>query len=351
MTSGWQRFLRRGRPARWTRPGVDPYALAAERRTAHLVAPEPADPVGRREQARRNDEAVARLLGPEGPPVATADHTVPVPGHADVRLRVYWPYDVPAPPGSGLPVLVYFYGGAFSLAGIDWCSRDGYYRRIAADAGLVLVAGDYAHAPEHRFPTQPEQCWRVLEWAADAASDLGADADRVAVGGASSGGNLAAAATLLNRQRNRRPIRLQVLEQPVLDLTAGHARTRGMSSVPGAIVRAMARRVVRQYLGDDPAAPRDPLASPLLAGDMSGLPPAMIWTSELDPLSGDGEAYARALTAAGVPACCVRTIGATHTSPGMRRRVPAADHQYRDLVGTLRAALHDDPVRYPDPRS
>lgn len=338
----------------WTTPRVDPYIAAAERRLAPHLVPETAkDPAVRREQARRNDEEAARILARPEVRVATAEHTVEVPGHPDARVRVYWPTARRAHPSAskpGLPVLVHFFGGGFTLAGLDWPGWDGHYRRLARAAGVIVVAGEYSLAPEVQFPAQPEQCWRVLEWAVEHATELGGDPAALAIGGTSSGGNLAAAVTRLNRQRGRRPIRLQILESPALDLSGRHRRTRDIDpKAPGVILRRLGRLLTRQYLGTGPDAPLDPLASPLLADDLYGLPPALILTSEIDPLSGDGEAYARALTAAGVPAVCVRHVGATHGAERMTGRVPSADHWFAQVVGALRG-LGEAPVAYPDPK-
>jgi acetyl esterase len=326
------------RRSRFRRPALDSAVAAWEQRVAPLLAPEPADPAGRRRVAARNDEAVSSALGITPLPTASEEHIVPVDGHPDVRVRVYWPGEERTPPGSGLPVLVYFYGGGFTIAGIDWVSWDARFRARARDAGIVIIAADYAHAPEERFPTQPEQCWSAFEWTHAHAEQLGASPNRIAVGGASSGGDLAAAVTLMNRDRSAHPIALQLLENPALDLTMAHADMGGIDArMPGVIVRAVGRTLVRQYVGDDSAAARAPYASPLRAATHEGLPPAVILTSELDPLRGDGEAYARALSAAGVPVTALRFIGQTHGSLGSTGFVPAADVAHRLIISELRA--------------
>jgi acetyl esterase len=335
-------------------PVVDPFVTRMSQRLAGLQhAPEPKDPAGRRAHAAAFDKVSTAALGIEPLPAATEEHRVPVPGHPDARLRVYWPSEQRLPPivdgeAGGLPVLVYFFGGGFTIAGIDWVGWDAGFRRRANEAGVIIVAGEYSLAPEVTYPAQPEQCWNVFEWAAENARSLGGDPERLAIGGASSGGNLAAAVTLMNRDRARRPIRLQLLEAPSLDLTRGHLDARGITSVPGAILRGIARQLVHQYLGPNRATEKEPYASPLLASDHRGLPPAVIYTAEMDPLRGDGEAYARRLAAAGVPTSCVRYIGQTHTSGGLTGHVPAADHLHRDVIATLRM-LHDEPIRYGDP--
>lgn len=330
------------RGSRYRRPMLDRAVAAHEERIAPFLAPEPSDPVGRRRVAGENDTAVSAALGVSPRDSATAEHTVPVSDHPDVRVRVYWPGPEPTPPGSGLPILVYFYGGGFTIAGIDWVSWDARFRERAHDAGIVIVAADYAHAPEQRFPAQPEQCWSAFEWAFAHAEELGGSADRLAVGGASSGGDLAAAVTLLNRDRAARPVVLQLLENPALDLTIGHADARGVSAgMPGVIVRKAGRMLVRQYVGDDPKAASNPYASPLLADSHAGLPPALIITSELDPLRGDGEAYARALSDAGVDVTAVRFVGQTHGSLGATGSVPSADVAHRLIVTELRRLRAD----------
>lgn len=326
--------------SRFRRPLLDSAVAALEERVAPLLSPEPSDPAGRRRVAALNDDAMSAALGITPLPTASEEHIVPVDGHPDVRVRVYWPGEQRTPPGSGLPVLVYFYGGGFTIAGIDWVSWDARFRTRARDAGIVIVAADYAHAPEQRFPTQPEQCWSAFEWTRAHAEELGASPDRIAVGGASSGGDLAAAVTLMNRDRSAHPIVLQLLENPALDLTMGHTDMTGIDSrMPGVIVRAVGRNLVQQYVGDDSAAARRPYASPLLAASHQGLPPALILTSELDPLRGDGEAYARALSAAGVPVTAMRFIGQTHGSLGSTGFVPSADAAHRLIVSELRT-LH-----------
>lgn len=337
-----------------SKPTVDAFVTAVSGRLAALQrTPEPKDPVGRRAHAAAFDRVSSEALGTETLVAATEDHTVQVPGHPDARLRVYWPDQQRLPAladgaSGGRPVLVYFFGGGFTIAGIDWIGWDAGFRRRAREAGVIIVAGEYSLAPEVRYPAQPEQCWSVFEWAAEHARSLGGDPDRLAIGGASSGGNLAAAVTLMNRDRGKRPIRLQLLEAPSLDLTRGHLDARGITQVPGAILRRLARQLVLQYLGPDRATQREPYASPLLATDHRGLPPAVIYTAEMDPLRGDGEAYARVLSEASVPVSCVRYIGQTHTSGGLTGHVPAADHLHRDVITTLRT-LHEDPVSYGAP--
>ncbi|WDG19269.1 alpha/beta hydrolase [Microbacterium sp. Clip185] len=344
-----------------TRKG-DPFVAAAARRVEEVARPVmgdswrhgfPKDPVQRRSYAQRMDAAATEATGVAAPQVATQEHILPVSGYPEARLRVYWPTAEPLDSSSPvrLPVLVYFFGGSFTMGGIDWSGLDTMCRVRAAEARVIVVAGEYSLAPEVTYPAQPEQCWSVFEWAIAHAPEIGGDAGRIALGGASAGGNLAAAVTLMNRDRGGHPLRLQLLEVPALDLTGRHLDARAISPLmPGAVVRRMLRPIVRDYLGADSvsrAAPQ-PYASPLRARDHSGLPPALILTAERDVLRGDGEAYARVLAASGVPVTCVRYLGQDHGSAGHRRLNPAADDAHRQVVATLRS-LHDDAVDYAEP--
>jgi acetyl esterase len=333
----------------YRKPRLDAFAAAVEKRLAPLSPKQGRTPQARRANAEAFDPIMCAELGIEPVDVATEEHTLPVPGHPDARLRVYWPTPERAAAvegdADGLPVLVYFFGGGFEIAGIDWVWWDASFRERARDAGIIVVAGEYSHAPEQKFPTQPEQCWTVFEWAAEHARELGGDPERMAIGGGSAGGNLATATALMNRDRANRPVRLQLLEVPLLDLTAGHLKSQ--PGIPKLVFRQLAKTLVTQYLGKDRALRRNPYASPLLAPSLKGMPPTVIYTAELDALRGDGEAYARALGEAGVPVSCMRMIGQNHGSAGYGRSVPAAQHLHRDIIATLRT-LHDAPVTYPE---
>lgn len=286
-----------------------------------------------RRAARAWDRTELETVGTPGPEVRTSEHEVPVVGYPTVRVRVYHP---PTRGSSPVPACLTFFGGAFRIGGIDYPTTDAACRRRAADAGVAMVAVDYALAPEHRYPTQVEQAHAALEWLFSSAAELGFDADRIGIAGTSAGANLAAAVTLMNRDRGRLPLRLQVLEVPVLDLTGRHlelSATRALG-IPSLIALRELRSVVRTYLPKRSDA-RSPYASPLLAASHEGLPPAVIFTAEYDPLRGDGAAYAAALRAAGVDASAVRYLGGTHDTPIFTGALPAARRWHADAVSAL----------------
>ncbi len=285
------------------------------------------------------DRKELETVGTPGPDVRITEHTIDVPGWPSFRVRVYDPRD--AERSEALPACLTFFGGAFRIGGIDYPTTDAANRRRAVDADVVVAAVNYALSPEHRYPTQVSQGYAALEWLFENAGSLGVDPERIGIAGASAGANLAAAVTLMNRDRDQHPIRLQVLEVPVVDLTGKHLDLRATRAIgiPTLIALRELRSVAGTYLPDRRAA-RDPYASPLLATSHEGLPPAVVLTAQYDPLRGDGEAYAAALRSAGVDASAVQYLGGTHDTSIFTAVLPAARRWHADVVAALRR-LHD----------
>jgi acetyl esterase len=323
---------------------------AAAAATATAAAAEPAKKGARlspgararakhRASARAWDRKELAAIGTPGPGIRTTEHTLEPPDLPPFRVRIYWPGAegaagaVAGPP----PACLAFYGGAFRIGGIDYPTTDAGYRRRAADSGVAIVAVDYALAPEHRYPVAVEQAYAALDWIVASAADLGLDRDRIGLMGTSAGGCIAAALTLINRDRAQHPIRLQVLEVPVVDLTGGHidlGATRALG-IPSIIALRELNSVARTYLPNRRAA-REPYASPIRAESLAGLPPAVVLTAEYDPLRGDGAAYAAALREAGVEASAVRYLGVTHDIPMFTGALDAARRWHDDIVSALR---------------
>jgi acetyl esterase len=227
------------------------------------------------------------LQGP-GPEVASVAHRF-IPGPtADLPVRVY----IPAGEGP-FPAIVYYHGSGWVITNIEVC--DASMRALANDTGCVVVAVNYQKAPEHKFPVPFNDSWAGLTWVVGHAEELNVDPARIAVGGDSAGGNLAAVAAL----RAREVLRGQLLVYPALD--AAMAGDSFGEFVDGAMFTTSDMALCwRTYLGDD-AADGDPDASPLAARDLGGLPPAYIAVAAHDPLRDDGLRYAAALREAGVP--------------------------------------------------
>ncbi|MDW4574182.1 alpha/beta hydrolase [Microbacterium sp. M3] len=280
------------------------------------------------------DRTELSTVGTSGPEVRITEHQVPVPGHPAVRVRIYHPSVAGHAP---VPAVLAFYGGAFRIGGIDYPTTDAAYRRRCVDAHVAIAAVDYALAPEHRYPVQVEQAHAALEWLFESAGDVGVDPSRIGVLGISAGGNLAAALTIMNRDRGDRPLALQVLEVPVVDLTGDHMDLGAMRAlrIPRFLTVRELRSVARTYLAR-PQDARESYASPLRAASHRGLPPAVILTAEYDPLRGDGDAYGAALRRAGVDASVVRYQGVTHDTPIFTGVLPAARRWHDDVVAALR---------------
>jgi acetyl esterase len=251
-------------------------------------------------------------------------------GSGRVSIRTYRP----AGANGDLPLVVYIHGGGFVIGDLD--THDAICRDLVAAGGFALLALDYGLSPEHRFPDAPAQCADVLTWARQHAGSLGADAERIAVAGDSAGGNLAAAACLLLRDRGLSLPRFQLQVYPVTDLTMSCASVRQAPQDYGLSAADLAW-FYQHYLGPGGDA-RDTYASVLFA-DLAGLPPAHVITVEHDPLRDEGEAYASALAAAGVAVTTRRYPGLVHGSFEMSAVVPAARDLLRDAAATLAKAL------------
>jgi acetyl esterase len=187
----------------------------------------------------------------------------------------------------------------------------------ASRVGAVVVSVNYRLAPLHRFPAAVEDCYAALAWAAAHAAELGADRP-LAVMGESAGGTLSAVVCLLARERGGPAISHQALIYPATDMTA--PRPAALASAPFLSKDEMVA-FRRLYLGPD-GDPGNPWASPLLAADHAGLPPALIQVAEHDPLREDGVRYAAALRTAGVPVRLTEYVGVPHgfvSFPGLCR--------------------------------
>jgi acetyl esterase/lipase len=252
-----------------------------------------------------------------------------------VSVRVYRPADSVS---EVLPIVMNFHGGGF-VSGDPrqsewWCSS------IAQEVRAVVVSVDYRLAPEHPFPAAPDDCYAATVWAAENASDLGADGTRLAVMGDSAGGNLAAVICLMARDRGGPPIAFQLLIYPMVDMIGDYPSEDENEFAP--ILGKADLHVHEVYcLGGD-SARADPYASPLF-GKHEGLPPALIQTAEHDPLRDQGPAYAAALEAAGVPAQVRNYVDAVHGYISVPGIVPAARQALADAAAALRAALSESP--------
>ena len=219
---------------------------------------------------------------------ATEDRTIPGPA-GDLPVRIY------APKGEGpFPILLFFHGGGFTIGSI--ASHDPVARQLCAQAEALVVSVDYRLAPEAKFPAAVEDCFAATQWVAANAAEVGGDASRIAVCGDSAGGNLAAVVSLLARDAGGPPICFQALVYPATDARGGHPSREENAEGPF-LTKDTMEWFEEQY--GTPADRTDWHCSPLLAEDLSNLPPALIITAQYDPLRDEGEAYGEALRAAG----------------------------------------------------
>lgn len=227
------------------------------------------------------------MTGGEAQPV----HAVEDRDADGVPVRVYRPSADP-----NLPIFVVLHGGGWVIGNVE--QYDGIARWLANASGAVVVSVDYRLAPEHPYPAPLDDCFTALQWAATHATEIGGDASRIAVGGDSAGGNLAAVCALLARDAGRPELALQVLVYPVCDVDFGTPSY--VANGEGYLLEAEQMRwFVDSYTAGKVDA-GDWRISPLRAPDLRGVAPALVLTAEYDPLRDEGEAYADRLRAAGV---------------------------------------------------
>ncbi len=280
-------------------------------------------------EARAADLAELLAAGGDPEPVAeVSEFEITGPG-GPLVLRVHRPQGGPGP----RPVLLYFFGGGWTLGCLDTC--DAICRALANAAGCTTVSVGYRLAPEHRFPAAVEDCYAATRWVAEHAQRLGVDPERLAVGGDSAGGNLAAAVTLLSRERGAPRIGHQLLVYPNTD----YRPAAEPASVDPLLFNELS---VRWYWSHYLAEERDgenPLASPLRAPDLTGLPPATVITAEFDPLREEGEQYAERLRQAGVPVESRHYEGMAHGFFAMAGTLEDGRAAQRYAAERLRAAF------------
>jgi acetyl esterase/lipase len=272
-------------------------------------------------------------------PVARVENrTVPGPA-GKIPVRVYTPMQAsrsePKASEGHRAGLVFFHGGGFVLCNLD--THDGICRSLANAAGCVVVSVDYRLAPEHPYPAAPEDCYAVTEWVAKNGAELGIDVSRLAIGGDSAGGNLAAVVALMARDRGGPSLRFQLMIYPVTDCAFDTLSYR--ENAEGYfLTTGMMRWFWEKYLAD-PAQGGEAYASPLRAQNIANLPPGLCITAGYDPLRDEGEAYAERLRKAGVDVRTTRYAGMFHGFFSMTGQLDKAREALAEAATALRAAL------------
>lgn len=256
---------------------------------------------------------------------AVLDRTIATPAH-DLRIRTYRPER-----SGNLQCLVYFHGGGWVIGSIE--THDGLCRSIANAAGCVVLSVDYRLAPEHPFPAATEDAFNAVQWVAENAETLGIDRRRVAVGGDSAGGNLAAVAALMARDRGGPPLAAQLLLYPITDCDLDTASY--LAYADGHLLTRDAMAWFFKHYVPEGGSADEPYISPLRAESHRGLPPALIITAECDPLCHEGNAYARHLEAAGVPVQCRCYPGMIHGFIRRHKLLPAGREALNEIAAML----------------
>jgi acetyl esterase len=283
------------------------------------------------EARQRVTETRADLSGAMEPLASIENLRIPGPNGrsgGEIPVRVYTPE---TRSGAGI---VYFHGGGWVVCNLD--THDVPCSAIAHRAGAVVVAVDYRLAPEHKFPAAVEDAWTALRWVAANSPRLGIDPNQLCVCGDSAGGNLGAVMALKSRDENGPRIAFQALVYPVTDLSSFETGSYDEFAEDHYLTRSMMQWFRDHYLADSSDA-RNPDASPLLARDLHGLPPALVITAECDPLRDEGEAYAKRLRDAGVEVTETRYAGMIHPFFSLAGALPQALDAYQQIADAVKA--------------
>ena len=272
-----------------------------------------------------------RMMQPENPSLVVGSvHDKKIPGPAgDISIRIY------TPEGKGpFPIVLMFHGGGWVIG--DLVTADVQSREVCRGTQTIVISVDYRLAPEHRFPAAPDDCFAALKWAYTNAQHFDGDPTRLAVAGDSAGGNLSAVVAQMAKEAGP-DLRFQLLVYPATDGSRFDTESY-IANADGYMLTLDSMQWFWEHYAD--AEQRlDPRASPLLAKDLSGLPPAMIMTAEYDPLRDEGAAYARALAGSGVETHYECASGLVHGFWSFADVVPEAAAVRDGACSRLVAAL------------
>jgi acetyl esterase len=280
-------------------------------------------------EARVAAEGFVALAGPGELVADVENRTIPGPA-GDIPVRIY------TPEGQGpFGALVYFHGGGWVIGTLD--TVDSTCRMLANRAACKVVSVDYRMGPEHKFPAAAEDCYAATRWVQQNGPTIDVDPARLAVGGDSAGGNLAAVVCLMARDRGGPRIAYQVLIYPVTNYAFDTASYR--DNADGYLLTKDMMVWFWNHYIRGPEDGKSPYASPLLVENTSGLPPALVITAEYDPLRDEGEAYAASLRRHGVKVKSSRYPGIIHGFFGMPASFSDAQTAVEEAAQELRGVF------------
>ena len=275
------------------------------------------------------------------PPIGTPEEVAQIENRTIPGPRGVIPVRVYQPKGDApFPLLVYFHGGGWVIGDIE--THDMTCRSLANASGCVVVSVDYRLSPEHKYPEPMEDCYAATKYVAEHAAEFNGDASRLAVGGDSAGGNLAAVVSLVARDRGGPAIGFQLLVYPVIDFNFNTPSYRDNAEGYFLTTNLM-KWFWNHYLRTDTDGAQ-PYASPMRAESLRGLPPAFVITAEFDPLRDEGEAYAAKLRDAGVPATAHRYDGMLHGFLSMAAILPQGRAAIDEAAVAIRNAVAAAPA-------
>jgi acetyl esterase len=281
------------------------------------------------QQAR---EAIRSLFATNTPPqpVKKVEDRAINAGGVKLPIRIY------TPDGNGpLPILVFFHGGGWVVGDLE--SHDAPCRALANGAGCIVIAVDYRLAPEHKFPAAAEDCYGATKWVVLNAASFGGDPTRIAVGGDSAGGNLAAVVAQMATDRGAPTVSYQLLIYPVTDYSYDTASYK--SNGEGYLLTKNSMQWFWNHYLSNPNDGENPYASPLRGKRLSNLPPAWVITAEFDPLRDEGEAYAKRMKDAGVSVEYADYKGMIHGFFSMGHIFDQGKKAVADACAKLKAAF------------
>ena len=283
-------------------------------------------------EGREAFRALMQFVGPKDVPIGKVENRkIPGPG-GEIPIRIYSPI---AAGSDALPAFVFFHGGGFVIGDLD--THDGLCRMLADDAGCRVIAVDYRLAPENKFPAAVDDAFAATSWVEANASELGVDANCIAVGGDSAGGMLSAVVCQMAKEKGKPKLCFQLLLFPGTHLdakTASRQENREGYFLEGETLDWF----FAHYVGSE-ADMSDARASPLLAKDFTGLPPAFVMVAGFDPLHDEGVEYANKLKAAGVTVTLADYPDLVHTFIYLQTVLPQAREAMKAAAGALKTAF------------
>ena len=290
------------------------------------------------DKAREQFDTGSVLMAGEGEAVSRVeDHTMYV-EKGNVPIRCYYPAS--AKGDEKLPAFVFYHGGGFVLGNIE--THDSFCRIISNRAKCVVISVDYRLAPEHKFPVPTDDCYAALRWVHDHSEELGIAINRIAVGGDSAGGNLAAVTAIRAAEMGGPSIAFQLLIYPAVDSSATYPSYR--ENGEGYFLTSKEMKWFHEQYVEETTDKLHPYLSPIHSSYLGQLPPAHIVTAQYDPLRDEGEAYATRIQEAGGKATIKRYDRMIHGFVSMTKAIPEAFDAVEEMAEELRKALYAESI-------